>query len=82
MPDVTVAADFGASLGRAIFSLNSQSQAIKPELMLIAPQVLRVPSKSIENYEKYKLGNSTPENSAWVKLGDDYYAVGHLAKGQ
>lgn len=80
MPDVTVAADFGASLVRAIFSLNSQSQALKPELMLIAPQVLRVPFKSIENYEKYKLGNSTPENSAWVKLEDDYYAVGHLAK--
>lgn len=39
-----------------------------------------VPAKSIENYEKYKIGQANPEDSAWVKSGEAYFAVGFLAK--
>jgi hypothetical protein len=78
MADVTIAADFGSSLGRAIYS--TSSGYCKPELLLLDPQVVTVPAKSIDNYEKYKLGQASPENSAWVKFGDSYFAVGFLAK--
>ncbi len=78
MADVTIAADFGASLGRAIYS--TSSGYCKPELILLDPQVVVVPAKSIENYEKYKIGQANPEDSAWVKSGEAYFAVGFLAK--
>jgi ribosomal protein L29 len=78
MAEVTLAADFGASLGRAIYS--THSGACKPELMLLDPQVVVVPAKSIENYEKYKIGQANPEDSAWVKFGETHFAVGFLAK--
>lgn len=78
MADVTIAADFGASLGRAIYSTTSGH--LKPELLLLEPQVVQVPEKSIDNYEKYKMGQANPEDSAWVKYGETYFAVGFLAK--
>ncbi|MBE9171289.1 ParM/StbA family protein [Pleurocapsales cyanobacterium LEGE 06147] len=78
MAEVTMAADFGASLGRAIYSTSSGS--CKPELMLLDPQVVRVPAKSIDNYEKYKIGQTNPSDSAWVKFGEAHLAVGFLAK--
>jgi hypothetical protein len=78
MADVTIAADFGSSLGRAIYS--SSSGYCKPELLLLDPQVVTVPAESIDNYEKYKLGQTSHENSAWVKFADSHFAVGFLAK--
>jgi hypothetical protein len=78
MADVTVAADFGASLGRAIYS--TAAGYLKPELLLLDPQVVQVPEKSIENYEKYKIGQANPEDSAWVNFGEAHFAVGFLAK--
>jgi hypothetical protein len=78
MAEVTVAADFGASLGRAIYS--TAAGYLKPELLLLDPQVVQVPEKSIENYEKYKIGQANPEDSAWVKIGGTYFAAGFLAK--
>ena len=78
MSALVVAADFGSSLGRAIFSLSPSP--VKPELVLFDPEVVEVPEESIINYEKYRLGEASPENSSWVKVGDTYYAVGFLAK--
>lgn len=78
MVEITIAADFGASLGRAIYSTHSGYDT--PELMLLEPQVVVVPAKSIENYEKYKFGQANPEDSAWIHFGDAYFAVGFLAK--
>ncbi len=78
MADVTIAADFGASCGRAIFCTGSTY--LKPELILLQPHTVIVPQKSIDNYEKYKIGGANPEDSAWVKFGDTCYAVGFLAK--
>ncbi|ACK72243.1 hypothetical protein PCC7424_3864 [Gloeothece citriformis PCC 7424] len=67
MADVTIAADFGASLGRAIYSTGSGY--CKPELMLLDPQVVRVPAKSISNYEKYKIGQPNPEGGGIFARG-------------
>ncbi len=78
MAEITIAADFGASLGRAIYS--THSGYCKPELLLLDPQVVVVPAKSIENYEKYKIGQANPEDSAWIHFGDTHFAVGFLAK--
>ena len=76
--DVAIAADFGSSLNRALCSKNAAE--LEPELILISPQVVQVPPKSIENYEKYKIGEAKLENSAWVELKGEYFAVGFLAK--
>ena len=78
MNELVVAADFGSSLGRAIYTTNSGY--VKPELVTFDPEVVEVPGESIANYEKYRLGETSPENSSWVKVGETYYAVGFLAK--
>jgi hypothetical protein len=78
MADITIAADFGASLGRAIYS--TTSSYLNPQLIFLDPQVVIVPAKSIDNYEKFKMGQANPEDSAWVHFGDTHFAVGFLAK--
>jgi len=75
MTSITIAMDFGSSLSRAIGSFSSE-----PELIFLNPQVVQVPQRSIENYERYKIGQSKPEDSAWLKFFGNYYAVGFLAK--
>ncbi len=80
MADLSMALDFGSSLARAIYT--TKRNYIKPELLLFEPQVVGVPNIAIANYEKYKVGNPRPEDSSWVSLGEDYYAVGFLAKRQ
>ena len=80
MSDLVVAADFGSSLGRAIFSPNSGY--VKPELVMFDPEVVAVPAESITNYEKYRVGSAPPEQSSWVKVGGSYFAVGFLAKSR
>lgn len=80
MVNLTMALDFGASLGRAIYTTNTGY--LKPELLLLEPQVVEVPEIAIANYEKYRVGNATPQDSSWVKLGETYFAVGFLAKRQ
>ncbi|EAZ88889.1 ParM/StbA family protein [Crocosphaera chwakensis] len=80
MSDLTMALDFGSSLGRAIYT--TSSSYVKPELLLLDPHVVEVPNISIANYEKYKVGNPSPQDSSWVNLNDTYFAVGFLAKRQ
>ena len=77
MTNLTVAADFGASLGRAMYANGSN----QPELVLLAPELICLSKSSIETYEKsLKLSASYPEDSAWVKVGQKYYVLGELAK--
>jgi hypothetical protein len=76
MTNVTLTADFGASLCRAIYTIDGTSQ---PQLLLLAPEIASVPSASIHNYEQYKVSVSYPENSAWLMVNDTYYVLGALA---
>lgn len=78
MAEITIAADFGASLGRAIYSTSPNHS--NPQLILLDPQVVIVPAKSIDNYEKFKIGQANPEDSAWIQFSDTHFAVGFLAK--
>ena len=78
MAEITIATDFGASLGRAIYSTSSHHS--NPQLILLDPQVVVVPAKSIDNYEKFKIGQANPEDSAWIQFSDTHFAVGFLAK--
>ncbi|MDV3002850.1 MAG: hypothetical protein N5P05_004505 (plasmid) [Chroococcopsis gigantea SAG 12.99] len=54
----------------------------EPELILLEPHTVVVPQKSIDNYEKFKIGRANPEDSAWVNFAGTCYAVGFLAKNQ
>lgn len=44
------------------------------------PEVSVVSPKSIQVYEKSKLGRPAPENAAWIEYKEEYRAVGFLAK--
>jgi hypothetical protein len=70
MAEITIAADFGASLGRAIYSTSPNHS--NPQLILLDPQVVVVPAKSIDNYEKFKIGQANPEDSAWIQFSDTH----------
>ena len=76
--DVVAAIDFASTCSRALCSMSAIE--LDPELILISPQVIEVPQKSIENYEKYKISEAKAENSAWVALQGKYFAIGFLAK--
>ncbi|MBW4617731.1 MAG: ParM/StbA family protein [Desmonostoc vinosum HA7617-LM4] len=76
MADLTVAIDPGGSGLKGFFTLD----AFKPELILMEPEVASVPKHSLEAYEQTKIGNSSPENSAWIEYKGEYHAVGFLAR--
>lgn len=78
MPHVTLACDFGSSLSRSIYSLESPSP--RPDLLLIEPNATNVPFSALQNYERYAISTVAPETAAWVSFGDKHWALGHLAR--
>ncbi len=78
MVELAMALDFGSSLTKGIYTTNTNY--VKPELILFDPEVIEVPNVSISNYERSKVGNPKPEDSSWICLDEKYYAVGFLAK--
>ncbi len=80
LTSVTIAADFGASLARAIYTIGNEK--IEQSLIFFEPEVVEVHRESIETYENSKQGTGREENSAWLKLGETYYAVGFLARNR
>lgn len=78
MIDLVVGFDPGSSLGRAFYSANP----FQLELLLMEPEVVFLPRKSIELYEKNRVGSTAPENAAWVEFQDKCWAVGFLAKSR
>jgi hypothetical protein len=54
----------------------------KLELMVMEPEVVEVPSSGIEQYEANKIGETYPENEAWLEVKGNYYAVGFLASSR
>lgn len=77
-PDLIIVLDFGGSLTKVIY----MDKSGLPKPLCINPEVIGVPKASIENYEQKKLGNSDFADSAWVGVGESYYAVGYLAASQ
>ncbi|MHC5917545.1 MAG: ParM/StbA family protein, partial [Nostoc sp.] len=68
--------DPGGSLLKGFYTLDP----FNPELILMEPDVATVPLESLENYERTKMGESNPENSAWIEYQDKCQAVGFLAR--
>jgi len=80
-PEITIATDFGSSLAKGIYTLDNQT--FPPlNLILLEPEVIKLSFESIESYEKNKLGTGKEEDSAWLRLRENYYAVGFLAKNR
>jgi hypothetical protein len=41
--------------------------SFNPELILMEPEVATVPRESLEIYEQILIGESNPEDSAWIE---------------
>jgi hypothetical protein len=76
MSHLTLAVDPGGSYLKSFYTLES----FKPELILMEPEVALVPFQSLEAYEQSKIGNSSPENSAWIEYQGKFQSVGFLAR--
>lgn len=81
MADITLAVDLGSTRPRAIYVDNRpESDRKTPGLLLMYPEVTKLPESSINAHEASKYGTTSPENDAWVSIAGSYYAVGSLAK--
>lgn len=78
LPDLILAIDLGASQIKVI--ANAPTQNAFPILLCMDPEIADVSAASVENYEKTKSGETDPENTCWVGIGEEYYAVGFLAR--
>jgi hypothetical protein len=77
MEKISIATDFGASLVKAVYYGSSPD----PSLVLLKPEVICVPSSAIEAYKNgIGFGSSRPEDTAWLKVGDEYYVLGESAR--
>jgi hypothetical protein len=74
-PEVTLTLDFGGSGTKAI----AQIRGGKPTAIWMEPSVIEATKISLA-FQTRNLGNAYPENTAWVGIGEDYRAVGYLAR--
>lgn len=77
-PELCIVLDFGGSLTKGIY----RDKSGEATLFSMEPEVISLPKTSIDEYEALKMGTPDPTDSAWVGCGDDYYAVGYLARSQ
>lgn len=78
VPDLICVLDLGGSMTKIFFGDLSGGCW----LLCMEPEVMEVPESAIVSYKRTKLGNAQPKDSAYVGVGDDYYAVGYLAQTQ
>lgn len=74
-PQLTLTMDFGGSGTKGIVQIRGG----KPTAIWMEPSVIEAPYSSLA-FQTRNLGNAYPENTAWVGIGDDYRAVGYLAR--
>lgn len=75
MKSLHIATDFGASMGKAVY----QGKEEKPSLILLKPELISMPEESIKAIEEsFKLGSTHPEETAWLRVKDDYYVLGEV----
>lgn len=79
-PDLLIVLDFGGSLTKVIYA-GSDEQL---RFLSMEPEVLGLPKASIDSYESSKMGmdSADPADKAWVGSGEQFYAVGYLAREQ
>lgn len=78
MPDVIMVVDPGSSHTKIFVQIGNRA----PQLILMEPEVICVGRETLEAYEREKLGNPNPEDSAWVSYDGQCWAVGYLARKQ
>ncbi|NJO65901.1 MAG: ParM/StbA family protein [Richelia sp. RM2_1_2] len=74
-PEVTLTIDFGGSGTKGIVQIRGG----KPTAFWMEASVIEAPYTSLA-FQTRNLGNAYPENTAWVGIGEDYRAVGYLAR--
>ena len=74
-PEITLTLDFGGSGTKGIV----QVAGAKPTAFWMEPAVIEANRTSLA-FQTRNLNNAYPENTAWVGAGEDYRAVGYLAK--
>ncbi len=77
---VIVVIDFGSSQIRVLYK--DDARQLAPELLTFPPYVLPVKESTINSLREYPFGYqaSSPENYAWLKVDNQAYLVGELAK--
>lgn len=73
-----VAIDFGGSSTKAIYA--TPNEISSPTSLVMNPEAAQISPTSLEQLQATQLFKPAPEHGAWVKLGDDYWVVGTLAK--
>jgi hypothetical protein len=73
--EITLTLDFGGSGTKAI----AQIQGGKPTAIWMEASVIEASKISLA-FQTRNLSNAYPENMAWVGIGEDYRAVGYLAR--
>ena len=74
-PEITLTLDFGGSGTKGIV----QVAGAKPTAFWMEPAVIEANRTSLA-FQTRNLNNAYPENTAWVGVGEDYRAVGYLAR--
>jgi len=73
-----VAIDFGGSSTKTIYA--TLNEISSPTSLVMAPEAAQISPTSLEQFQITQLFTPAPEHSGWVKLGDNCWAVGTLAK--
>ncbi len=76
MVDLILGVDPSSSLSKGFYT----SIPFQLELSLIEPELAQVNASSLENYENNFLGAASIEDSSWITLDTEHYAVGFLAQ--
>ena len=76
-PIVIVVMDFGGSITKIVVYIDGQLWSLNME-----PGVIEVTANLIEHYQQNKLGQASPQDRAWIQVGEQYYAVGFLASNR
>ena len=72
---VTISIDFGGSGTKVIVQIRGG----KPKVIWMEPGVIKANYESLV-FQTRNLNNAYPENAAWVGIGEDYRAIGYLAR--
>ena len=74
-PLVTISIDFGGSGTKVVVQIRGG----KPKAIWMEPGVIKANYESLV-FQTRNLNNAYPENAAWVGIGEDYRAIGYLAR--
>lgn len=78
--ELIVSLDPGTSLTKIVYQVVAQDVSCEPKIISMEPSVIEVDEELIDIYESRKIYNPSPENDAWIKYEENYYAVGFLAQ--